>query len=138
MIDGGRVDDRAAQRRMRAERVASYRRLVERLEDELERQPGSGPPRFAGGALRASGDWTGVDGDRGVGARPTGARSRGAARRHRYAVAGDHPERARQTGAPRETEMRTAWDDIRPREVNGDRAECDVQGAGCCGSQGAG
>lgn len=110
--------DRHAQQRPRVERAAVYRRLIDRLERALERQPGSAPAAYwLAAALRADGDldraW-----DAAVAAwvRAPLALDRAPALRadvDRLVQQAIIPERARQS--EREPELRAAWDDVKKK-----------------------
>jgi hypothetical protein len=114
--------DREAQGRQRSDRAPIYRRLVERLQHELEQHPGSGPAAYwLPAALRAEGDldraW-----DAAVAAwvrapltleRAPGLRA-DVDRLMQQAII---PERGRQTA--REAELRAAWDDVKRKWSQG-------------------
>lgn len=111
--------DHEAQRRPRPERPAVYRRLIDRLERELERQPASGPAAYwVAAAARAAGDleraW---DASIAAWVRAPLALDRAQALRadiDRLVQQAIIPERVRQTPA-REPELRAAWDEIKSK-----------------------
>jgi hypothetical protein len=113
--------DRQAQQRVRTDRPAAYRRVVERLERELERKPGSAPAAYwVAASLRAAGDldraW-----DAAIAAwvRAPLTLDRAQSLRadiDRLVQQAIIPERVRQAGnAARELEFRTAWEEIKTK-----------------------